>query len=53
MKPRSKQLLNHLGDTIRLKGYSIRAEKTCADWIKRFIRFHDKRHPQEMSHSGI
>jgi len=40
-------------DAIRLKHYSIRTEATYIDWIKRYILFHDKRHPQEMGASEI
>lgn len=31
-----------------MKHYSIRTEKTYVEWIKRFILFHGKRHPQLM-----
>jgi hypothetical protein len=30
------------------KHYSIRTEEAYADWIKRYIDFHDVRHPAEM-----
>jgi integron integrase len=33
---------------IRRKHYSIRTEEAYVDWIKRYIFFHGKRHPQEM-----
>ena len=33
---------------MRLKRYSPRTEQAYVDWIKRFIRFHGVRHPQEM-----
>lgn len=33
---------------IRLRGYSIRTEKTYIYWIKQFIYFHHKRHPIDM-----
>lgn len=33
---------------IRLRGYSLRTEKTYIYWIKQFIFFNDKRHPREM-----
>ena len=32
---------------IRLRGYSIRTEKTYLYWIKKYIYFINKRHPQE------
>ena len=42
------KLLDRVRDRIRRKGYSIRTEKSYAHWIRRFILFHDKRHPQDM-----
>ena len=33
---------------MRLSRYSPRTEQAYVDWIKRFIRFHGVRHPQEM-----
>jgi len=33
---------------MRLRGYSIRTEKTYITWIKQFIDFVDKRHPKEV-----
>jgi len=44
-KPR---ILDQLRNRIRRYGYSIRTEKAYVDWNKRFILFHDKRHPNEM-----
>ncbi|UCF94281.1 MAG: phage integrase N-terminal SAM-like domain-containing protein, partial [Desulfobacterales bacterium] len=38
---------------IRLKGYSIRTEKSYVFWIKRFILFHGKRHPNELGKPEI
>ena len=43
-----KKLLDLTRDKIRLKHYSIQTEKTYIDWIKRFIFFHNKKHPIEM-----
>jgi len=34
---------------IRVKHYSLRTEDAYVHWIKRFIFFHDKRHPKDMS----
>jgi site-specific recombinase XerD len=33
---------------MRLNRYSPRTEQVYVDWIKRYIRFHGVRHPQEM-----
>jgi len=45
---RPKKLLDQVRDAIRRKHYSIRTEEAYIRWIKRFILFHDKRHPKEM-----
>jgi hypothetical protein len=37
-----------VSDAIRVKHYSYRTEKTYVEWIKRYILFHNKRHPKEM-----
>ena len=44
-KPR---LLDRVRHRCRVKHYSIRTEKRYVDWIRRFILFHDKRHPAGM-----
>ena len=43
-----RRLLEQLSDRIRVKHYSIRTEQAYSDWVRRFILFHGKRHPQEM-----
>ncbi len=45
-KPKLLDLVRH---KIRLKHYSVRTEQAYVDWIKRFILFHDKRHPASMA----
>jgi integron integrase len=42
------KLLDQVRDRIRVKHYSIRTETQYVQWIKRFIIFHDKRHPKDM-----
>src|ERR1700747_1852585 len=42
------KLLDRVRSTMRLNRYSPRTEQAYVDWIKRFIRFHGVRHPQEM-----
>ena len=42
------KLLDPVRERLRVKHYSIRTEQVYTDWIKRFIRFHDKRHPKDM-----
>ena len=42
------KLLDRVRQTMRTNRYSPRTESAYVDWIKRFIRFHGVRHPQEM-----
>lgn len=49
MPAQPKKLLDQVRDVIRLKGYSIRTETTYVDWIERYIRFHQLRHPRAMN----
>jgi integron integrase len=44
-KPR---LLDQIREQIRLRHYSIRTEAVYLEWVRRYIRFHKYRHPQEM-----
>ncbi len=51
--PPPKKLLDQVQETLRRKHYSLRTERAYVDWIKRFILFHDKRHPAEMGSAEI
>ncbi|HOC21388.1 MAG TPA: phage integrase N-terminal SAM-like domain-containing protein [Anaerolineae bacterium] len=42
----AKKLLEQMQDALRMQRYSYRTEQTYMDWAKRFILFHDKRHPK-------
>jgi len=42
------KLLDQVRGKLRVKHYSIRTEEQYLHWIKRFILFHDKRHPRDM-----
>ena len=44
----AKKLLDQARDALRTKHYSYRTEQTYIDWMRRFILFHQKRHPIEM-----
>ncbi len=46
---KSRKLLNPVRDVMRVKHYSIRTERSYIGWIKRFILFHEKRHPKDMA----
>jgi len=43
-----KKLLDVVRDKIRFKHYSYATESSYVSWIKRYIIYHDKRHPIEM-----
>ena len=51
--PRPKKLLEQMRDVLRTQHYAIRTENAYVDWAKRFILFHQKRHPKEMGRVEI
>ena len=53
MSDQPVKLLDRVRNKIRLKHYSIRTEKAYVSWIKRFILFHNKQHPNEMGRAEI
>jgi len=48
MLPPKKRLLDQVRDRLRLKNYTYRTEKSYLYWIKQYILFHNKRHPNEL-----
>lgn len=51
--PQPPKLLDQVRDRIRVKHYSIRTETQYLQWIRRFILFHDKRHPRDMGAAEV
>jgi integron integrase len=47
------KLLEQVRNHIRAKHLSLRTEETYLSWIKRFILFHQKKHPAQMRESHI
>src|ERR1700730_19244321 len=47
------RLIDQVRSVIRLKHYSLRTEEAYWQWIKRFILFHGKRHPNEMGEAEV
>jgi len=47
------KLIDQVRQAIRTRHYSDKTEKAYVHWIKRYIFFHDKRHPQEMAEAEI
>jgi integron integrase len=46
-------LLDDVRNEIRVRHYSIRTEKSYLNWIKRYIFFHQKKHPVKVGTKGI
>ncbi len=47
------KLLNQMRNRLRVLHYSIHTERSYLDWVKRFIQFHDMRHPGTMGSDEI
>lgn len=50
---KAPKLLDQLRGCLRAKHYSIRTEEAYADWVRRYVFFHQKRHPREMGPGEI
>lgn len=50
---KSSPFLNQVRDAIRVRHYSIRTEAAYITWVKRYINFHNKRHPREMGEQEV
>lgn len=50
---KSPKLLDRLRDKIRLHHYSIRTEQAYVEWVRRFIFFHNKRHPKDLGAAAV
>ncbi|MEP7069591.1 MAG: integron integrase [Usitatibacter sp.] len=46
--PAEPTLLDRLRDRIRYRHYSLRTERSYGEWVRRYIRFHGRRHPREL-----
>jgi len=47
------KLLDSLREALRSRHYSRRTEQTYCHWVKRFIYFHNVRHPMDMAEPEI
>ena len=50
---RSTRLLDQLREQIRYLHYSPRTEEAYVHWVKKFIHFHQMRHPRDMGQREI
>src|SRR5215208_832542 len=46
--PPPRKLLDHVRDVLRVNHYSVRTEEAYVGWIRRYILYHNKKHPREM-----
>ncbi|MCG9889796.1 MAG: integron integrase [Thermosynechococcaceae cyanobacterium MS004] len=51
--PQPPKLLDQVRDTLRVKHYAYRTEESYVQWIRRFILFHNKRHPKDMAEPEV
>lgn len=51
--PQSPRLLDRVRSAIRARHYSPRTETAYVAWIRRFILFHGKRHPETMGSDDV
>ncbi|MDK1030268.1 MAG: phage integrase N-terminal SAM-like domain-containing protein [Anaerolineae bacterium] len=49
----SSKLLDQLKDKLRAKHYSLRTENSYTSWVRKFILYHNKRHPRDMGPKEI
>jgi hypothetical protein len=51
--PEPPRLLQRVRETFRARRSSPGTEKAYVTWIKRYIFFHDKRHPKDMREDEV
>jgi site-specific recombinase XerD len=49
----SPKLLDQIRNVARVRHLSLSTERAYAGWIRRFILFHNKKHPKEMAETEI
>jgi integron integrase len=52
-KPPSKKLLEEFREQLRTRHYALRTEDAYLSWARRYILFHNKRHPKNMGAEEI
>jgi hypothetical protein len=53
MADKPKTLLAQVRDRLRLKNYRYATEKSYIGWIRRYLLFHQKRHPAAMGRAEV
>ena len=52
-KLQSTRLMDQVREVLRHHYYSFSTEKSYGAWILKYIRFHNRRHPQDMGRAEI
>jgi integron integrase len=52
-RPQPPKLLDQVRQIMRVRHYSPRTEHCYVNWMRRYIIFHDKRHPRDMGTAEI
>jgi hypothetical protein len=50
---RGSPFLDRVRGVLRVRHYSYRTEQTYIFWIRRFILFHHKTHPEQMGEAQV
>jgi integron integrase len=50
---KAPKLIDQMRQAMRIKHYSLRTEKSYINWVRRYIYFHNKRHPREMGATEV
>jgi integron integrase len=48
-----KKLLDQVREALRVKHYAYRTEESYTQWIRRYILFHNKRHPKDLAEPEV
>ena len=51
--PKSVRLMDQVREVLRFNHYALSTEKSYVAWILQYIRFHNKKHPNEMGKNEI
>jgi hypothetical protein len=52
-RPSAPRLLDRVRGALRARHYSPRTEEAYVGWIRRYVLFHNKRHPDQMSEAEV
>lgn len=51
--PKQYKLLEQVELTLKMRHYSARTTKAYRQWIRRFVLYHNKRHPKDMGEPEV